>query len=203
MTEPAGFKFSPDFAEALAYAAHLHTGHRRKQSQVPYISHLLAVSALVIENGGAEDEAIAALLHDSIEDQAFRLGGAQELRERLRRKFGASVVEIIDGCTDAEDHPKPDWDVRKRQFIESIASASESVCIVIAADKLHNAQCILRDVRTKGGEAWGIFSKPRESSLWYYRTAANALKARLTGRGRYLAEELDRVVTELEKEPLQ
>src|SRR5947199_8691848 len=128
------------FEEALIYATRLHASQSRKGSTTPYIAHLLAVTALVLENGGNEDEAIAALLHDAIEDQ----GGAST-REEIRRHFGDAVVAIVDGCTDTEVMPKPPWRGRKEAYIAHIRHASPSVRLVSAADKLHNARTILAD----------------------------------------------------------
>src|SRR5437660_4807656 len=121
------------FEEALTFATQLHAQQVRKGTRIPYVAHLLAVTALVLENGGDEDEAIAALLHDAIEDQ----GGAAT-REEIRRHFGNRVVEIVDGCTDAEVIPKPPWRPRKETFIAHLREASASVRLVVASDKLHN-----------------------------------------------------------------
>ena len=198
-TGEPGFKLSPDFAEALSFTAQLHADHRRSKSQVPYLAHLLSVCSLVLEHDGTEDEAIAALLHDSLEDQAVHLGGAEQLRKRIRRRFGERVVEIVDGCTDAVTHPKPEWEGRKQRYIEAIETATESVCLVIAADKLHNARSILDDLYEIGNEVWEKFKPTRERSLWYYRSVTEALKPRLPQRGKHLVQELDRVVTQLEE----
>src|SRR5579872_5374059 len=137
------------FEEALVFATQLHAEQTRKGTTIPYISHLLAVTAIVIENGGNEDEAIAALLHDAIEDQ----GGAAT-REEIRRRFGDAVVAIVDGCTDAETLPKPPWQERKQVYLAHLPSASPSVLLVSAADKLHNAYAILRDYRRLGEALW-------------------------------------------------
>src|SRR6266705_4170467 len=128
------------FEEALIFATRLHASQSRKGSAIPYIAHLLAVTALVLENGGNEDEAIAALLHDAIEDQ----GGAAT-REIIRHRFGDTVVTIVDGCTDAEVIPKPPWRPRKEAYIAQLRDASASVRLVSAADKLHNARTVLAD----------------------------------------------------------
>src|SRR5947209_2209991 len=123
------------FEDALVFATQLHAGQRRKGSATPYVAHLLAVAAIVLENEGNEDEAIAALLHDAIEDQ----GGAPT-REMIRERFGNRVVEIVDGCTDAEVIPKPPWRARKEAYIAHLRGATPSVRLVSAADKLHNAR---------------------------------------------------------------
>src|SRR5439155_24453621 len=110
------------------FASHVHAAQVRKGTPVPYVAHLLAVAAIVLEHGGTEDEAIAALLHDAIEDQ----GGAA-MREAIRARFGDAVVEIVDGCTDADVHPKPPWVERKEAYIAHLAEASPSIILVSAA----------------------------------------------------------------------
>ncbi len=127
------------FEDALVLAAQLHREQRRKGSNVPYVSHLLAVSSLVIEHGGDEDQAIAALLHDAIEDQ-----GGPRARAEILRRFGERVTGIVEGCTDSQTIPKPPWKERKLAYIAGISEKSPSVLLVCAADKLHNARSILR-----------------------------------------------------------
>lgn len=180
------------FEEALVYAARLHSAQVRKGSGIPYVAHLLAVAGLVIEHGEDEDEAIAALLHDAVEDQ----GGAPR-REEIRRRFGDRVAEIVDGCTDAETVPKPPWRARKERYVAHLAEAPPSVLLVSSADKLHNARSILADYRTCGEALWERFTGGREGTLWYYRALVEAFRAR--GAAVPLADELARVVTELER----
>jgi (p)ppGpp synthase/HD superfamily hydrolase len=182
---------STRFEEALVFATRLHREQMRKGTTIPYISHLLGVTSIVLEHGGNEDEAIAALLHDAIEDQ----GGAST-REEIRRRFGDTVVAIVDGCTDAEVIPKPPWRMRKEAYIAHIAHASPSVRLVSAADKLHNARAILTDYRILGNALWRRFHGGKEGTLWYYRALVNAFRATGTTS---LIEELDRVVSEIER----
>ena len=182
---------STRFEEALVMATRLHGRQRRKGTDVPYVSHLLAVASLVLEAGGDEDQAIAALLHDAVEDQ----GGRPQL-EKIRRHFGDRVARIVEGCTDAASVPKPPWRERKERYIEHIRHAPAEVRCVSAADKLHNARAILTDVRRHGDAVWGRFTADRAGVLWYYRSLVTAFKETDTG---YLAEELDRIVTELER----
>ncbi len=179
------------FEQALVFAAQLHREQRRKGSGVPYISHLLGVTALVIEHGGDEDEAIAALLHDAIEDQ-----GGPRAREKIRRRFGDRVTGIVDGCTDSETIPKPPWKERKRAYIAHLSEAPASVRLVSAADKLHNARSILNDYRSLGEEIWQRFAGRKAGTLWYYRSVLDVLSQ--AGRTP-LVEELDRVVSQLER----
>lgn len=176
------------FERALVHAARLHRDQRRKGSGVPYISHLLAVCALTIEYGGDEDEAIAALLHDAIEDQ----GGAAA-RADILRQFGPRVTEIVDGCTDSDESPKPPWRARKEAYIARVRNASASVKLVSACDKIHNARSLVMDYRVCGEALWARFTGLREGTLWYYRAMVGAL-GKAPG-----VEELDRVVTELER----
>jgi (p)ppGpp synthase/HD superfamily hydrolase len=182
---------SPRFEEALIFAAQLHAHQTRKGTDIPYIAHLLAVTGLVLENEGSEDEAIAALLHDAVEDQ----GGAAT-REEIRRRFGATVAEIVDGCTDSDVNPKPPWRRRKEGYVARLRAASPSVRLVSAADKLHNARTILADFRASGESVWERFTGGRDGTLWYYRALADAFRA---GASSPLVEELDRVVTEIER----
>src|SRR6266853_1074562 len=137
--------FGEKFEAALAWAAALHRTQRRKGSDVPYVSHLLAVAAIAIEHGACEDEAIAALLHDSIEDRSEAFGGAAKLRAAIREKFGAAVLAIVEGCTDADTIPKPPWKERKEAYLSHLPHASHAVRLVSAADKLYNARSILMD----------------------------------------------------------
>jgi len=183
-------KISPRFQEALDYAATLHAEQRRKISGEPYLVHLLAVAALVMEHGGDEDTAIAALLHDAVEDQ----GGLATLEE-IRRRFGPNVAAIVDGCTDAVTQPKPPWRQRKEAYIARLREASSAVHLVSAADKLHNIRAILQAYRCQGETLWQEFRGGRDGTLWYYRTVTDVLKQT---ENNPLVEELDRVVTELE-----
>jgi (p)ppGpp synthase/HD superfamily hydrolase len=178
------------FSEALAYAVALHAGQRRKVGGEPYVAHLLAVAALVLEGGGDEDEAIAGLLHDAVEDQ----GGLDTL-EAIRRRFGDRVAEIVWGCTDTTETPKPPWQPRKEWYVARLAAATPSVRLVSAADKLHNARSLLRDYRRLGPPLWTEFHGGRDGTLWYFRAVVEALKS---AGASPLVEELDRAVAELE-----
>ena len=183
-------KLTSRFEEALIYANQLHAHQTRKASGTPYVAHLLGVAALVIEDGGDEDEAIAALLHDAIEDQ----GGATA-RQEIRRRFGDRVTAIVDGCTDAETVPKPPWRRRKERFIQSLDRASPEVLRVTTADKLYNVRSVLSAFRSQGDAIWERFNGGRDGTLWYYRAVTDELRARNTSQ---LVEDLDRAVSELE-----
>ncbi len=184
---------SKRFDDALVLASELHREQTRKGSNVPYISHLLGVASLVIEHGGDEDEAIAALLHDAVEDQ----GGLPTL-ERIREMFGEGVAEIVAGCTDAVTEPKPAWRGRKEAYIRHIREeATPSIRFVSCADKLHNARAILNDYREHGDALWDRFNADVDQLLWYYRSLADAF---METADHALARELDRVVREIEAE---
>jgi len=177
------------FVEALAYAAQLHAGQRRKASGTPYIAHLLGVASLVLEAGADEDGVIAALLHDAIEDQ----GGAAT-RQEIRQRFGDRVAAIVDACSDAETLPKPPWRERKEHFLASLLEAEPAVLRVVAADKLYNVRSLLRAYRQQGEGLWARFRGGREGTLWYHREAARILCARQEG---WLFDELAEAVEEL------
>jgi (p)ppGpp synthase/HD superfamily hydrolase len=181
---------SERFTQALIYAHELHATQKRKASDVPYITHLLGVTSIALEYGANEDEAIAALLHDAIEDQ----GGATTKAEILRR-FGENVTAIVEGCSEPYTKPKPPWRERKQIYIAHIPTASPSVLLVSASDKLHNARSILKDYRIIGDAVWDRFTAGKEGTLWYYRALVEAFtKTAVTP----LIEELARVVTEIE-----
>jgi len=179
------------FAEALQYAWELHRQQKRKMSQTPFFAHLMSVAGLVLDYGGSQQEAIAALLHDAVEDQ-----GGLETLESIRRRFGQQVADIVEGCTDSFQQPKPPWQERKEQFLARLAEASDSVRLVCAADKIHNLRSLIREYRVHGEAVWSAFRGGREGTLWYYRTLLEVL-----GRGRPLPilQELADVWNQLEK----
>jgi len=181
--------YTEKFEDALVYAARLHRDQTRKGTGVPYVTHLLAVAAIVGENGGTEEEVVASLLHDAPEDA----GGETRLAE-IRARFGDGVADIVAGCTDTYEDPKPPWRARKEAYLDHLAGAPAPVRLVSAADKLHNARSVLSDYRAVGEDLWGRFNGGRDGTLWYYRAVADAL----AGDGP-VAGELDRVVTDLER----
>jgi GTP pyrophosphokinase len=180
--------YGEKFEQALPYAARLHKDQVRKGTSTLYVTHLLAVASIVGENGGTEDEVVAALLHDAPEDQ----GGEAQLGE-IRARFGDKVAEIVDGCTDTYETPKPPWRERKERYLAHLADAPGSVRLVSSADKLHNARTVLSDYRLVGEDLWSRFNGGKEGTLWYYRAIVDALR----GDGP-VVEDLDGVVTELE-----
>jgi len=183
--------FSHRFADALVLAHQLHADQTRKGTTIPYIGHLLAVASIVIEHDGSEDEVIAALLHDAVEDQ----GGAT-IREEIRQRFGENVATIVDGLSDTDQVPKPPWRKRKEDYIAHLKDASPSVLLVSLADKIHNAGSILRDLRNEGDSVWSRFTGGKDGTLWYYRTLVDTFRAH---DNTPLVEELDQVVSEIER----
>jgi (p)ppGpp synthase/HD superfamily hydrolase len=180
------------FVDATAWVADLHARQARKGTHIPYVSHLLSVAALVLEDGGDETEAIAALLHDAVEDQ----GGAPVLEE-IRARFGDEVAAIVASCTDTDQTPKPPWLERKMAYLSHLEdpSLTDAVLRVSCADKLHNARSIVVDVRQSGPVAWSRFNAGPEDVLWYYRSLADLFARRIPSSRS--ARELVRVVDEL------
>jgi (p)ppGpp synthase/HD superfamily hydrolase len=196
----AGSTLTPRFAEAFALALGLHGGQMRKQAEeeteeaaIPYLAHLMSVAALVLEHGGDEDEAIAALLHDGPEDQ-----GGRATLERIRERFGDRVAEIVEGCSDTFEHPKPKWKPRKRKYLEHLSQgASDSVFLVSLADKVHNLRSILADQRRIGGKVWERFSGRRKGTLWYYRKLLKIYREEAPPRCKPLVKEMQRTLLQV------
>jgi (p)ppGpp synthase/HD superfamily hydrolase len=189
-------RLGPRFAEAVAWVAELHGDQSRKGGgDVPYVSHLLAVAALTLEDGGTEDEAIVALCHDAVEDQ----GGDVTLDE-VRRRFGDAVADAVALLSDSRgsvDDPKPPWAERKRFLLDQLSGPGvpEGVFRVAAADKLHNARSLLVALRREGPRAWEASRATPAELLWFYRSCADLLAERHPGSGNVI--ELERTVTEL------
>jgi (p)ppGpp synthase/HD superfamily hydrolase len=186
-----------DFESALKYATRLHADQPRKGSGTPYISHLLAVAAIALEHGATEKEAIAALLHDAVEDQ-----GGQETLEEIRRRYGMRVAGIVAACSDTDQTPKPPWRERKEAYVERLRSEPYSVRLVVAADKLHNARHLLSSYRVQGEDLWSHFKGGRDGTLWYYRAVVDALRgAAEPGEDQLQAiiDEIDRTLTALQQ----
>lgn len=180
---------SARFDDAFLYASRLHAEQVRKGSGEPYLAHLMAVCSLALENGADEDQAIAALLHDAVEDQ----GGAETLAV-IRERFGARVAEIVAGCSDSQEAIKPDWRPRKEAYLAQLRREPAEVLLISAADKLHNARAILRDYREIGEALWPRFTGGKDGVLWYYGALAEGFRG--TGPER-LADELTRTVDSL------
>ena len=178
------------FVEALSFAHETHITQVRKDTTIPYVSHLLSVAGLVLESGGDEDLAIAALLHDAVED-AEDISG-EEMSDRIRAKFGDRVADIVDGCSDAKSSPggsKPPWRSRKEAYLEHLRSATNDVLRVSIADKVHNARSIATDQDRFGEKLWERFSSTSEESRWYYTSLRDIYKERIGDS--YLINELE------------
>lgn len=179
------------FDTALAYASAAHRTHFRKGTTIPYVSHLIGVASIALENGADEDQAIAALLHDAVEDQ----GGAPRLAD-IRATFGDRVADIVDHCTDTDAEPKPAWRPRKEAYIDHLSSVPKDALEVSLADKTHNAGAIVADLHCHGDQLWARFNGGREGSLWYYRSLSDRFQELVPGPG---ADPLARLVDEMER----
>lgn len=182
---------SPRYSEALQFCFEIHARQRRKGGSVPYVSHLLAVSALVMEQGGSEDEAIGALLHDSAEDC-----GGRPMLERVRQRFGDAVAAIVEGCTDSlaeTPDKKEDWRPRKERYLKHLRQAERSTLLVAACDKFHNLSNTVRDLRAGGPAVWSKFNTGAADQVWYYSQCTEIVEA----AGLPIARELRRELAEL------
>ncbi|MEO7156800.1 MAG: HD domain-containing protein [Vicinamibacterales bacterium] len=180
------------FVAAMAYAHQVHRGQRRKGTGIPYLAHVLGVTAIAMEYGADEDEAIGALLHDAAED-----GGGEETLAEIRARFGDAVGDIVLGCSDSlveDPEDKLPWRERKENYLAHLEHASQSVCLVSASDKLHNVRAIIRDYREHSDDVWQRFQGKREGTLWYYETVAHALLRRYRSP---LTRDLQQAIDEL------
>jgi (p)ppGpp synthase/HD superfamily hydrolase len=180
------------FDEAFRYAHAVHATQRRKGNGSPYISHLMGVASIVLDDGGTEEEAVAALLHDAAEDQ-----GGRERLEDIRARFGEAVARIVEDCTDSWDTPKRPWAERKQAYVHHARKLSGPSLRVSAADKVHNTYAILRDLRNVGEAVWTRFSAAPDDVLSYYEGLVRAYRE--AGGGR-LVDELDRIVRGIRRE---
>lgn len=180
------------FESALVYANQVHQGQQRKGTGIPYMAHILGVAAIALEYGADEDEVVGALLHDAAED-----GGGEARLAEIRARFGEAVGDIVLGCSDSlVEHPddKLPWRARKEAYLTHIAGANKSVCLVSAADKLHNVRAITRQLRVHGVDVWERLQGRRDGTLWYYEAVADALSERYHSP---LTRDLQREVQEL------
>ena len=182
----------PLLSRAVDAAARWHAGHTRKGTAVPYVSHLLHVAALVLEHGGDDEQAAAAVLHDAVEDTEATL-------EEVAARFGPRVARIVEDCTDTlpGDTPgrKSPWEARKRHHLDRMAHLDEASALVVACDKRHNLESLVVDLETDGrGATAGRFSSAPEQWVWYYGEALERLRDRIPAR---LARELAALTAEL------
>jgi (p)ppGpp synthase/HD superfamily hydrolase len=178
------------FVDALGYATRVHSGQLRGSDGQPYIAHLLRVAGLVIQDGGSEDEAIGALLHDAVEDQ----GGLERLAD-IRNRYGNVVADIVDECTDSYSDPEPPWRRRKEAYIRTLDQTSPGGLLVSLADKLDNTRSMIRGYRIRGAEQWARTGKTADDVRWYYGTLARRFCELRPGP---LADELSRTFAELD-----
>lgn len=198
--EKASIVLGDRFAAALQAASEWHRRQGRKGSGLPYLGHLLAVAGIVIEAGADEDTAIAALLHDAVEDQRKASGG----EEGIKKRFGKRVADIVVACSDSDPRggarrDKGNWLLRKEQYVADLPSKSPDVLLVSLADKIHNARAIVADLRVHHGLVWARFRGGKTGTLWYYRSLCHAFRASRANRmHRDLVDELDRLVSAME-----
>lgn len=185
---------SRKFDEAMQFAAELHREQTRKDTEIPYVGHLLSVAGLVLENDGTEVQAIAALLHDAIEDQADKYGDAPRLGAEIEGRFGSEVRKIVEAWTDAWANPKPEWRRRKEDYIRHVAEMAPESALVSLADKVHNARSIVADQRRIGAAVFERFAGRRDGTLWYYSSLAAAFHE---FHPQFLTDELARIVADM------
>jgi (p)ppGpp synthase/HD superfamily hydrolase len=189
-------------ALAFDFAASEHQHQVRKSTDIPYISHLMSVAALVFENGGDEDQAIAGLLHDVIED-ADPSSRIPQIKKDIKELFGSMVLEIVEACTDGEpdiNGKKPPWKQRKEAYLASLEKKSNDVLMVSCCDKLHNARSILCDLKTEGNTVFNRFSSSKAETLWYYTSLSKLFASKLKdSKGETAARELADTIAEIKR----
>lgn len=187
-------KLTENYESALIFANRLHQKQIRKINGTPYFAHLLSVSALVLEDGGSETEAIAALLHDAIEDQ-----GGTETEDLIRQKFGDQITDIVVGCSEQYVLPKPAWKERKQKYVDNLRHASPEICRVALADKLHNTISNIEEYHQHNVNIWQNFAEGKEGLVWFYRSIIDAVEE--TQYSGFLSDKLARAILQLEKLP--
>ena len=190
---PEPWLYTHRLLEAVSAALLMHANQARKGTTIPYISHLFGACSIAFDYGANEDEAIAALLHDAIEDVHYMFGARETVAA-----FGPEVLRIVEACTDADTKRKPPWRKRKTAYLAHLAEADRPILLVSASDKLHNARAIVADLRRDGDALWARFNAPKAGTLWYYRALVTAFRAN-PAHVVDLTDELDRTVTEMER----
>lgn len=184
---------SPRFNDALVFACTAHATQKRKGTEIPYVAHLLGVASIALDNGADEEQAIAALLHDAVEDQGVTV-------EQIAAVFGPRVAGMVADCTDSAGPDKPEWRARKEAYIAGLGSKPQESLLVSVSDKTHNARAIVDDRIEIGPALWGRFTGGREGTLWYYRALADRFEALLPGpparRLRAAVAEMERLAME-------
>ena len=185
-------KLTPRLGQALTLAIEAHEGQMRKGTNIPYISHPIAVASIALEHGADEDQAIAALLHDAIED-----GGAN-YENRIRVQFGDRVVGIVNGCTDGvpdDSGQKAPWEERKLKYIKHLSEAGEDVLLVSGSDKLHNARSIVEDLISSGQSVFDRFTASKAQTIWYYESLSKIFEEKGTPISSALKDAVNRMKT--------
>jgi (p)ppGpp synthase/HD superfamily hydrolase len=185
-------KYGRRFEAALVFASQLHRDQFRKGTEIPYVTHLLAVASLVGETGGSEDEVIAALLHDAVEDQ-----GGEPTLQKIREQFGDNVANIVHECSDTDTFPKPPWRERREAYLVHLKYVTPSVLLVSCADKLHNARSLVADFHEIGNQLWERFNASRDDIIWYYESLVEVFDK--SGLHMRLVLELHRTVQTLKE----
>lgn len=185
--------FSSRFEDALVFSNQVHASQKRKGSGAPYFAHIMGVTALVLEDGGSEEEAIAALLHDSAEDQ-----GGKAMLAAIRDKFGEKTARIVEECSDTLVAPKPPWKKRKENHLRVLETASDETIRIMLADKVYNARNLLRGLTEHGDQVWENFKGGRDGTLWYFRQMHTLFSQRHSG---YMLNEFTRLIQAIETFP--
>lgn len=185
-------RLSGRFVDAVRYAHEVHAAQVRKGTDAPYIGHLMGVASLVLDDGGDEDEAIGALLHDAAEDQ-----GGRDRLEDIRGRFGDAVARIVEDCTDSWETPKRPWIERKQEYLRHARTLPRPSLRVSAADKVHNSYAILRDLRNVGEAVWDRFNAAPDDVMSYYEGLVRSFRE---AGGGPLVDELDRIVRAIRRE---
>lgn len=188
---------TPRFRDALNLVYELDANHPRKGTDIPYLAHLMSVCSMVLTGGGDEDQACAALLHDTLEDHAKSV-----TREALEARFGKRVCALVEALTDTPKRyrggEKPEWRPRKEAYLRHLGKAKKEVLLISSADKLDNARAIFEDYKKIGDKLWPRFNGGKEGQLWYYRELVKAYRA--AGFRNPVTRDLERVVEELARE---
>ncbi len=182
---------TPRFSQAVSLAIQAHDGDFRKGTTIPYISHPLAVASIALEYGADEDQAIAALLHDAIED------GGKEYAQLIEAQFGQRVLYLVEGCTDGvpdAQGKKADWHERKRSYLQHLKQAHDDVLLISGADKLHNARAIVSDLKSVGQIVFERFSTKKDGTLWYYESLADIFEARKAPMAKPIRETVNEIL---------
>jgi (p)ppGpp synthase/HD superfamily hydrolase len=184
------FMVTEKIAKALVLAVEAHDGQKRKGTDIPYIAHPMGVASIALDHGADEEQAMAALLHDAVED------GGSHYAQRIREQFGDRVADIVDGCTDGvadANGKKEAWKPRKERYISHLQNATDDVLLVSGSDKLHNARAIVEDLLQIGPAVFDRFTASKEQTIWYYESLAGVFMRRQTPMAQALSDTVERM----------